>query len=168
MSQASSVRLAREAGERLLDGLLLLLESVLQALRRLVILLLGPRGPDLADLEGLEDIFRLGEARDVIPVLVRGRHDVEPPARPFVDVFDDLDHQVLLVMFAVERAAVEQHVEVAARLREGEQEAVAEALLVHPYHDLFFSVVRHGHGLPYSKLRCSRAKGSSTSLRCRK
>ena len=74
------------------------------------------------------------EAGDVVPVLVRGDHEVQVPVRGGLDVGDDLRHRDPAGLRA-ERPAVDQHMPLVPTDVEREQVAVAESLPVHAHTD---------------------------------
>ena len=108
-----------------------LLLALAQLVRKLVLRVLGPGEPDLADFEGVEDRSRLQESGQVIPVLVSDDEPVELPVRRVVHALSHVLHPLLGISRSLEHAAVDEEMALAVPVGAGEQEAVAEALPVH-------------------------------------
>ncbi len=96
--------------------------------------ILGPRHPHLADGELLERLPRLNEAGDMVPVLVGGEQQIDLAAGRDDDVGHHLVHRGRCFRRAEYHAAIDHDEVLAARLRrQGDQEAIAQAVAVHAH-----------------------------------
>jgi hypothetical protein len=122
-----------------------------QFVGEIVLWILCPREPDLADLDRVVDRLRLQKAGEVIPVLVRDDQPVEVPAGRVADALRDLLHALRRVGCPLQHTAVDQQMARLAAVGARQQEAVAEALPVHADAQLHQNL-------------CNIAKGSTPSL----
>jgi hypothetical protein len=118
----------------------------------------GPGHEDRADLEAREAVLVRAEPADVVRVLVGRDHEVEDAARGRLEVGHHLVEDARDLPRGMD-AEVHEHVAVARRAGDGEQEAVAEAHPVHPDPHVGGAEPRHPQYPRWSDAKSARGDG---------
>ena len=133
------IREARQPLRRADDPIERPLSAPVEARCNRIFGVLGPRHPDLADLQAIsaEKVLRLGEAREMVPVLVGDDEDLDPTSGGLKNVLRYHPHFRLRLLGAKQDAEVDQHVDGLFVLAgECQEKAVPQPLPEHAYPDL--------------------------------
>jgi hypothetical protein len=110
-----------------------LAQFVSELVREVIIWILGPCDPDRGRREFLERILGLDETRQMVPVLMSYRDDVDALIGVMDQVLNHPSHRVDCSFRAEHDAAIDQKLEVVAiRSLHPDQNAVAEPLTIDP------------------------------------
>src|SRR4051812_29004999 len=106
-----------------------------QRVSQVVGAVLGPAQPEPADLKLVfprDQLVHQEEARKVIGMFVCSDNDIDSATGRLVDVLDDLPDRFLPTLLRSVYTTIDQHVDGFAAAWESQQEAIAQALSIHP------------------------------------